>query len=230
MSAVAEWGEEPDEAGGDVDTTASPAAPAGRHVFGVDVGAEVSKAVGQAVRNEVRKQLAGIAAEAVATILNEDTVAALQARALHAADQAVQEELNADTDNAQRDLEADVDEEPERETFYGNVDEFVREFLVVTYRREISRQGSYKWDPRWWMHPEAVARLDALWRAWEHLRNDPATGMSVWWRDHADHHMGVLMSPDGPFRKSTGTIDLGEPLPYESPPPGLFPDVRTVAS
>ncbi len=64
----------------------------------------------------------------------------------------------------------------------------------------------------WWMHPEAVARLDALWRAWEHLGNDPATGMSVWWRDHADHHMGVLMSPDGPFRKSTGTIDLGEPL------------------
>lgn len=23
--------------------------------------------------------------------------------------------------------------------------------------------------------------------------------MSVWWRDHADHHMAVLMDPDGPF-------------------------------
>ncbi len=230
MSAVVEWGEEPDEDGGDVDTTAPPRAPAGRHVFGVDVDAEVSDAVGQAVRNEVRKQLAGIAAEAVATILNEDTVAALQARALQAADQAVQEELNADTASAQRDLETDLDEEPEGETFYGNVDEFVREFLVVTYRREVSRQGTYKWDARWWMHPEAVARLDALWRAWEHLRNDPATGMSVWWRDHADHHMGMLMSSDGPFRKTTAAVDLGEPLPYEAPPPGLFPDVRTVAS
>ncbi len=103
-------------------------------MFGVDVDAEVSEAVGKAVRNEVRKQLAGIATEAVATILNEDTVAALHARALQAADQAVQEELNADTASAQRDLEADVDEEPAAETFYGNVDEFVREFLVVTYR------------------------------------------------------------------------------------------------
>ncbi len=228
MSSVAEWGEEPDEAGGDVDTTAPPATPAGRHVFGVDVDAEVSEAVGKAVRNEVRKQLAGIAAEAVATILNEDTVAALQARALQAADQAVQEELNAEA--GEPEPAAEDEQETEPETFYGNVDEFVREFLVVTYRREISRQGTYKWDARWWMHPEAVARLDALWRAWEHLRNDPATGMSVWWRDHADHHMGVLMSPDGPFRKTTGTIDLGEPLPYEPPPPGLFPDVRTVAS
>ncbi|WP_216666160.1 DUF4913 domain-containing protein [Actinomyces faecalis] len=26
-------------------------------------------------------------------------------------------------------------------------------------------------------------------RSWEHPRQDPATGMSVWLRDHADHHM-----------------------------------------
>lgn len=24
--------------------------------------------------------------------------------------------------------------------------------------------------------------------------------MSIWWRDHADHHMGVLLSADGPFK------------------------------
>lgn len=24
--------------------------------------------------------------------------------------------------------------------------------------------------------------------------------MSVWWRDHADHHMGILLSADGPFK------------------------------
>lgn len=33
----------------------------------------------------------------------------------------------------------------------------------------------------------------------EHLRLDPATGVSVWLRDHADH-LVVLMDPDGPFR------------------------------
>jgi hypothetical protein len=44
--------------------------------------------------------------------------------------------------------------------------------------------------------------VEALWRAWEHLRLDGATGISVWWSDHADHHMNMLLNPDGPFRQS----------------------------
>lgn len=36
--------------------------------------------------------------------------------------------------------------------------------------------------------------MEALWRAWEHLRLDGATGISVWWKDHADHHMSVLLA------------------------------------
>jgi len=122
--------------------------------------------------------------------------------------------------------EDDAPEQPE--TFYGSADEFVREFLIVTYRREVSPKGEFRWDPQWWMHPEAVARLDSLWRTWEHFRGDGATGMSVWWRDHADHHMGVLLSSWGPFGRSSGTTDPGEPLPYENPPQGLFPDVRAI--
>ncbi|WP_261620660.1 DUF4913 domain-containing protein [Pseudarthrobacter equi] len=27
--------------------------------------------------------------------------------------------------------------------------------------------------------------------------------MTVWWRDHAAHHMSVLLSTDGPFRGCT---------------------------
>ena len=118
----------------------------------------------------------------------------------------------------------------EPETFYGSLDEFVREFLILQYRREVSPKGDFRWDPRWWMHPEAVARLDALWRAWEHFRNDGATGMSVWWRDHADHHMGVLLSAAGPFGKTSGTTDPGDALPYTPPPPSLFTDVRSLPS
>ncbi|WP_306914878.1 MULTISPECIES: DUF4913 domain-containing protein [unclassified Arthrobacter] len=45
----------------------------------------------------------------------------------------------------------------------------------------------------WYFHPEAVSRVEALWRAWEHLRLDGATGISVWFKDHADHHMSVLL-------------------------------------
>lgn len=126
----------------------------------------------------------------------------------------------------------DDDAEDAREvpqTFYGSADEFVREFLTVTYRREVSPKGAYRWDPKWWMHPEAVARIDALWRAWEHFRGDGATGMSVWWRDHADHHMSVLLGPSGPFGRSSGTTDPGDPLPYVAPPPGLFMNTRMIA-
>jgi hypothetical protein len=130
------------------------------------------------------------------------------------------------TDATGWDDERAVLEEPE--TYYGSADEFVREFLVVQYRREVSPKGEFRWDPRWWLHPEAVSRLDSLWRAWEHFRNDAATGMSVWWRDHADHHMSILLSTTGPFGKTSGTTEPGDPLPYEAPPPGLYINLREV--
>ena len=79
--------------------------------------------------------------------------------------------------------------------------------------------------------PEAVARLDALWRAWEHLRLDPATGMSVWFRDHADHHMTVLLSAAGPFQGCDGQHSTRplEPLKVTPAPEGMFqPDDELV--
>lgn len=123
--------------------------------------------------------------------------------------------------------------EPEEPTlYYGSVDEFLREFLRKVYTRRIDGKGQGNvWAAEWWKSREAVHRLEALWRAWEHLRLDAATGMSVWWRDHADHHMPILMSSEGPFRGSVGPDDhcfpdKGEFLPYANPPEGLFPDVR----
>jgi hypothetical protein len=41
--------------------------------------------------------------------------------------------------------------------------------------------------------------VEALWRAWDHLRLDGAIGTNVCWKDHADHHMRVLRDPRGPF-------------------------------
>lgn len=109
--------------------------------------------------------------------------------------------------------------------YYGSVDEFVREYLRHVYRRRID--GRHRcWAAEWWKYDEAVIRLEALWRSWEHLRQDPATGMSVWWRDHADHHMTALMDPDGPFALAAegekNTCKRGDPLPYVAPPEGLF--------
>lgn len=117
------------------------------------------------------------------------------------------------------------------ELYFGSVDEFVREYLRNAYRRRIDGK-SRVWAARWWEYDEAVIRLEALWRSWEYLRQEPSTGMSVWWRDHADHHMSVLMDPQGPFYAADAASrenqeTKGGPLPYLAPPPGLFADVRT---
>lgn len=74
-------------------------------------------------------------------------------------------------------------------------------------------------------HPEEIGRLEALWRAWESLRLDGTTGMSVWWRVHADHHMSVLLSADSPFKGCSpddGHKSKLRPLPCQEPSEGLF--------
>lgn len=116
------------------------------------------------------------------------------------------------------------------ELYFGSVDEWVREWLRFMYRRRIDGKNRF-WRADWWRDGEAVSRLDALWRAWEHLRQEGGTGLSSWWRDHADYHLAVLTSADGPFyseqRNESDTAKRGEPLPYIAPPAGMFPDARS---
>ncbi|PCC27060.1 hypothetical protein CIK76_18880 [Glutamicibacter sp. BW80] len=133
-------------------------------------------------------------------------------------------------DAATKAAQTPTKESSEDETLvYGSADEFYREFLRNAYRRSIDGRQTI-WDAKWWNYAEAVIRIDALWRSWETLRNDPSMGMSVWFRDHADHHMAVLMDEKGPFASaediSENKCRKGQPLPYTTPPDGLFPDER----
>ena len=109
--------------------------------------------------------------------------------------------------------------------YYATLDRFVEDYLVHVYARHVDGR-TRTWCPRWWAHAEAVARLEALWRAWEHLRHEPALGASTWWRDHADPHMAALTDPDhGPWKHCSpdkGHSDRLQPLPAEACPAGLF--------
>ena len=130
---------------------------------------------------------------------------------------------DVDLEDDQADAGEDrIEETPE--LYFSDVDVFVREFLAPTYRRSL--EGNHRaWCAEWWRHAEAINRLESLWRAWEHLRLDPATGMSIWWRDHADHHMQALLAPDGPFKgcgSDRGHQPRATALPLAAAPPGLF--------
>lgn len=81
---------------------------------------------------------------------------------------------------------------------------WVSDLLLPVYGREVTSQQP--WCPRWWEHPEAVARLHGLWLAWQE-HTDPAAGASgpaVWHRDHLGAVLSELRSPSGPFAGCKG--------------------------
>jgi hypothetical protein len=134
------------------------------------------------------------------------------------------------TDRREPDTEAEpaAEAEPEDQTpelVYGSVDEWLRRYWRFAYRRTVSKKGggTGRWRADWWTIDEALQRLEALWRGWEASRQDAGIGTSAWWLNHADPHMAVLLSVDGPFAGSQDETEPGDPLPYLRPPAMLFP-------
>lgn len=111
---------------------------------------------------------------------------------------------------------------------YETAQEFLHEYLLPLYNRILDTRNG-KWCRQWFLHPEAVSRVEALWRAWEHLRRDGQTGMSVWWKDHADVHMAVLLNQKGPFHRcDPDRHRTPEPFPCDIAPKGWFPKASEI--
>ncbi|MGK5632603.1 DUF4913 domain-containing protein [Streptomyces sp. URMC 123] len=104
---------------------------------------------------------------------------------------------------------------------------WVEYVLAGCYLTEVS--AAAPWCARWFEHPQAVARLHALWLAWQELTTPEAggyTGPSIWHRDHLDPCMAYLRSPSGPFaacmthpERPQHTV-LPQPPVEPLPPPG----------
>ncbi|WP_392892943.1 DUF4913 domain-containing protein [Streptomyces sp. LN699] len=97
--------------------------------------------------------------------------------------------------------------------------EWVEGVLVPGYLAEPSADA--RWCHLWFEHPVAIARLHALWLAWQEL-TDPATcgytGPSVWHRDHLDPCLRELRPSTGPFAGCTkGEHQVGHRLPGTVP-------------
>lgn len=94
-----------------------------------------------------------------------------------------------------------------------NLATWVNALLLPVYGRET--RSSSPWCPRWWEHLEAVARLHALWLAWQEL-TDPAAGAvgpAVWHRDHLGPAMAELRDPAGPFAGCKEGAHRAKPAP-----------------
>jgi len=123
--------------------------------------------------------------------------------------------------------EGDPTVEPHRQHFQS-LEEFVTDYVLENWeRKNTSDDGDLRWCALWWEHPEAIARLEHVWEAFEAARREPPPAMSSWWRDHLDHHMGRLTDPRGPFEQcdhTNGTHVLLDPWGSQAAPAGLFED------
>lgn len=91
-------------------------------------------------------------------------------------------------------------EEDEVELLYPTSEEWFTEYWSWVYRRSLGRSTAL-WCECWWAHPEAVIRVEALWRSWEAARQaDPMSGIATWMVNTADPMMSQLLSPEGPFK------------------------------
>lgn len=130
-------------------------------------------------------------------------------------------------EKAQSDDESKKKKKPEPpKPVFAHAAAWVEGWFLPTFSRQAGT-GSLRWCQLWWAHAEALVRFDALWRSWELLRLDAGTGMGVWFRDHCDSQLPVLLGSDGPFGQCTP--DKHEPLPklISVPVPAALLDALT---
>jgi hypothetical protein len=100
---------------------------------------------------------------------------------------------------------------------YRSLTDWVDDHFVLMFHRTLG--GEYRWCGQWWRHAEAISRLTSLWYAWEALRLQGNTGMGIWYRDHLDHQLPILMGARGPFYQCTEHEHLDSHQPRTDPVP-----------
>lgn len=180
---------------------------------------ELTEALDSAVRAAVAAEVTAAAKTftkgALDQVLTDEVVAGMQQLALR--------EATAAVDPAQEPVDKP------RKLIYRNLEQFVTQHIAHLYRRDVpARMGDRtpRWCPCWWDHGEALSRLGALWRAFEHLRHGESVEMNVWWQ-YVDQQMERLMDPEGPFKYCSvaeGHSAKLTKLPTVTAPEGLFPD------
>lgn len=109
-------------------------------------------------------------------------------------------ELRSRLDDRDAAPPASAEVRAEEPVFTAAVD-WAHGFLLPTFIRPVG--GQIRWCDQWSEHPEAVLRVEAMWRAWEAMRLETGTGMSVYLLHHLDPGLAALTAPTGPFARCT---------------------------
>ncbi|MGP6175485.1 DUF4913 domain-containing protein [Corynebacterium sp. A21] len=160
----------------------------------------MDKIIEQLANDAVREALKDAVAEEVASRMSELL-----------GDEAFTEKIERITNEK---FEQAVTPAEEIEPKYKSVIEFVDGFVRQMWATTLSDQDTANWSRQWYTHPEAVARLSALWRIYEVQRGrDPENFLEGFLRVHADYHMRYLMADASVFSRCSSTDTPSVPLP-----------------
>jgi hypothetical protein len=174
----------------------------------MDLGELLETAVRKAVTAQLAAQAKELAAGVVEAMLTPEVRAGMRETAILEAQIAlnpIPEPAPEPEPEPEPQTEAADEEEetPQRKLLYPTVGAFVEDYVAKLYKREVTVQGSektFRWCPLWHVHGEVWGRMNALWRAFEHLRHGENTELSSFWLMHFDPHMAQILDPNGPFK------------------------------
>ncbi|MBV7708203.1 DUF4913 domain-containing protein [Nocardia nova] len=208
----------------DAAATNSSAAAAGSAAAQFIPAAELGELMDAVVRKAVGAKFAetarDIAAEVVEKLLTPEIREQMAETAAHEAELA----LNPPVVTPEPEPEPVAAAEAEPELKYPDVETFVEKYVAHVFRREVSMQGTenkIRWCRDWYLHGEVHARFEALWMAFEALRQGPGPEQSSFWLNHFSPMMREIFDPEGPFKYCTvsgGHRDKLVPLPWNPAP------------
>lgn len=111
---------------------------------------------------------------------------------------------------------------------FASLPVFVEDFVLPNWVHRMGDQYAGRWCRSWWEHAEAVTRLEAIWEAFEVMRQQPPPSFSTWLRDHFDSHMRMLTAVEGVFYRCNGEDhdemhQVHEQWASVPPPAEMFP-------
>ncbi|MBN9757822.1 hypothetical protein Ae406Ps2_6251c [Pseudonocardia sp. Ae406_Ps2] len=114
-------------------------------------------------------------------------------------------ELDHRVENIEGAFDAIEDAPPDTGLDMRELVPWVRDHIAQLLERRLPQnKGRLRWCRSWWLHPEAIARFDALHRSWTEAIDASRGNALATYYDHLDRQLATLMDEHGPFSACEG--------------------------